>query len=221
MTNIFKNSTATRQSIIDACIESNRSGLNQGTSGNISIRTDEGILITPSSRAYESMKPEDLALLTNSGDYGAYTGPHRPSSEWRFHFDIYAARPDVGAIVHLHATYATVLSMLRKDIPACHYMIAAFGGPTIRCSDYAVFGSKELSVLAVKALEGRSACLLGTHGMIACGANIEKAMWLAIELETLAKQYFLALQVGEPVILSDEEIERVALRMKDGYGIWD
>ena len=215
-----KNTVETRQSIIDACIESNRTGLNQGTSGNISVRTDDGVLITPTSRAYESMKPEDLALLPFGKAYGDYSGPFKPSSEWRFHFDIYTARPDVNAIVHVHSTYATVLSMLRKEIPACHYMIAAFGGPNIRCSDYAVFGSKELSDHVVKALDGRAGCIMGTHGMIAVGANLDKAMWLAIELETIAKQYFLALQIGQPVILSDEEIERVGLRMKDGYGIW-
>ena len=217
---VEKNSNATRQAIIDACIESNRTGLNQGTSGNVSQRTDEGVLITPTSRAYDSMKPEDLALLPFGRKYGDYSGPYKPSTEWRFHFDIYTARPDVNAIVHVHSTYATVLSMLRKEIPACHYMIAAFGGPNIRCADYAVFGSKELSDHVVKALDGRSGCIMGTHGMIAVGANLDKAMWLAIELETIAKQYYLALQIGEPVILSDEEIERVRLRMKDGYGIW-
>ena len=215
-----KNTVETRQAIIDACQESNRSGLNQGTSGNISVRTDEGVVITPTSRPYETMKPEDLALLPFGGQYGEYSGPYKPSSEWRFHFDIYAARPDVNAIVHVHSTYATVLSMLRKEIPACHYMIAAFGGPNVRCSDYAVFGSKELSDHVVKALDGRSVCIMGTHGMIAVGANLDKAMWLAVELETLAKQYYLALQLGEPVILSDEEIERVRVRMKDGYGVW-
>ncbi|MDE2445610.1 MAG: class II aldolase/adducin family protein [Alphaproteobacteria bacterium] len=217
---IVQNSTATRQAIIEASRESNRNGLNQGTSGNISVRTDEGVVITPTSRAYETMKPEDLALLPLGGAYGAYTGPYKPSSEWRFHSDIYAARSDVNAIVHVHATYATVLSMLRKDIPACHYMIAAFGGPTIRCADYAIFGSKELSDAVVKALEGRLGCIMGTHGMIAVGKTLDHAMWLAVELENLAKQYYLALQIGEPVILADEEIARVDERMKHGYGIW-
>ena len=166
------------------------------------------------------MKPEDLALMPFDGSYGAYDGPYRPSTEWRFHYDIYAAKPDVGAIVHVHSTYATVLSILRKEIPACHYMIAAFGGPNIRCADYAICGSKELSYHVMKALEGRVGCLMGTHGMIACGANLDKAMWLAVELETLAKQYYLALQLGEPIILPDDEIERVRLRMQNGYGIW-
>ena len=209
-----------RQSIIDACLEMNQTGLNQGTSGNISLRTDKGIIITPTSRPYATMKPEDLAFLPFEAPYGHYTGPFRPSSEWRFHYDIYAARPDAGAIVHVHSTYATVLSMLRMDIPACHYMVAAFGGPNIRCSDYAIFGSKELSDLVLKALDGRSGCLMGTHGMVTCGPNLEKAMWLAVELETLAKQYYLALQIGTPVILPDEEIARVQSRMRDGYGIW-
>jgi L-fuculose-phosphate aldolase len=217
----LQNSTATRQAIIEACRESNRNGLNQGTSGNISVRTDEGAVITPTSRPYDTMKPQDLALLPKGGAYGAFLGPYKPSSEWRFHADIYAARPDVNAIVHVHATYATVLSMLRKDIPACHYMIAAFGGPTIRCADYAIFGSKELSDAVVKALEGRLGCIMGTHGMIAVGGTLGHAMWLAVELENLAKQYYLAQQIGQPVILSDEEIARVGARMKDGYGIWE
>ena len=113
-----------------------------------------------------------------------------PSTEWRFHFDIVKSRPDVGAIVHTHSTYATVLAIARKEIPACHYMIAAFGGATIRCAGYARYGTKELSELALKALEGRNGCLLANHGMLAVAANLEKAMWLAVELETIARQYY-------------------------------
>ena len=134
----------------------------------------------------------------------------KPSTEWRFHFDITKSRPDVGAIVHTHSTYATVLAIARKEIPACHYMMAAFGGTTIRCAGYARYGTKDLSDLALKALEGRNGCLLANHGMIALGANLDKAMWLAVEFETLAKQYYLSLALGNPVILSDEQIAETA-----------
>ena len=208
----------TRQTIINACLKMNATGLNQGTSGNISLRTDSGVLITPTSMAYVDMTPDDIAHIPDGGREGAFDGPRRPSSEWRFHTDIYAARSEVNAIVHTHSTYATVLSMLRWPIPACHYMIAAFGGQDIRCSDYAIYGSADLSAQAVAALSGRFGCLLGTHGAIALGATLEQAMWRAEELETLAKQYYLARQIGDPVILEDDEIARVADKMGFGYG---
>jgi L-fuculose-phosphate aldolase len=125
--------------------------------------------------------------------------PLKPSTEWRFHLDIMKARPDVGGIVHTHATYSTVLAIARKEIPACHYMVAAFGGTNVRVADYARFGTRELSEHALKALENRTACLLANHGMIATGASLDKAMWLAVELETIARQYYLALAIGGPV----------------------
>jgi L-fuculose-phosphate aldolase len=143
-----------------------------------------------------------------------------PSTEWRFHLDITKSRPDVGAIVHTHSTYATVLAIARKEIPACHYMIAAFGGATIRCAGYARYGTKELSDLALKALEGRNGCLLANHGMLALGANLEKAMWRAMELETIARQYYLSLALGDPFILSDEQIAETA-RGFANYGLRD
>ncbi|MES1147713.1 MAG: class II aldolase/adducin family protein, partial [Bradyrhizobium guangdongense] len=133
-----------------------------------------------------------------------------PSTEWRFHLDILRARPDVGSIVHTHSTYATVLAIARKPIPACHYMIAAFGGSDIRCAGYALYGTAELSELALAALEDRNGCLLANHGMIAVGPDLEKAMWNAVELETLARQYYLSLTLGEPHILSDQEIAETA-----------
>jgi L-fuculose-phosphate aldolase len=212
--------TDDRQAIITACLEMNDTGLNQGTSGNISVRAEAGLLITPSAQPYNEMAPDDIVYMPNGAEYGAFDGRRRPSSEWRFHYDIMASRPDIGAIVHTHSTYATVLSMLRKEIPACHYMIAAFGGPTIRCADYAIFGSAELSTHALAALDGRTGCLLASHGMIACGSKLKEAMWRAVELETLAKQYHLSLQLGEPVLMSDEHISEVAERMKTGYGVW-
>jgi L-fuculose-phosphate aldolase len=128
------------------------------------------------------------------------------------------ARPDVGGIVHTHSTYATVLAIARKSIPACHYMMAAFGGTDIRCAGYARYGTKELSDLAIAALEGRNGCLLANHGMIALGANLDKAMWLAVELETIARQYYLSLALGSACILGDEEIAETA-RGFSTYGL--
>jgi L-fuculose-phosphate aldolase len=198
----------------------NSSGLNQGTSGNISARYKDVMLITPSATPYDSMKPEMIAAMPLEGDYGFWKGPLRPSTEWRFHLDIIRSRSEVGAIVHTHSTYATVLSIARKEIPACHYMMAAFGGPTVRCAEYARYGTKELSDFALKALEGRNGCILANHGMIALGANLDKAMWLAVELETIARQYYLSLVLGNPVILSDEQIEETA-RGFATYGLQD
>jgi L-fuculose-phosphate aldolase len=207
-----------RKTIIEAARRMNATGLNQGTSGNISARYQDRMLITPSGVPYEDLEPEDIAALPLEGGYGAYQGRLKPSSEWRFHLDITQARPEVGAIVHAHSTYATTLACCHKDIPACHYMMAAAGGPTIRCSDYATYGTKELSNAAIEALEGRTCCLLANHGMIATGPDLAKAMWLAVELETIAKQYYLSLAVpGGPVILDDGEIAHVIERFKD-YG---
>jgi len=197
---------ALRQGLVDACLWINASGINQGTSGNISARSGDEMLITPSGVPYDQMKPEDIAAMPLNGEYGDWSGPLRPSTEWRFHLDIMLARPDVGAIVHTHSTFATTLACARKHIPAVHYMIAAAGGPSIRCADYATFGTKELSDNALKALDGRTCCLLANHGMIATGANLAKARWLAMELETIAKQYYLTLGIGGPVLLSDDEI---------------
>ncbi|MGF1477423.1 MAG: class II aldolase/adducin family protein [Geminicoccaceae bacterium] len=208
-----------RQAIIDTCLEMNALGINQGTSGNVSARFKKGMLITPSGIPYGDLTPEDIAYMPFSKKYGDWRGPHRPSSEWRFHYDIMASRADVDAIVHTHALYATVLSIARLEIPACHYMIAAMGGAPIRCAGYATFGTKELSDEAITALEGRKACLLANHGMIAVGPNLAKALWMAVELETLAKQYYLSRAIaGGPVILDDEELSRVAEKMSS-YGL--
>jgi L-fuculose-phosphate aldolase len=207
-----------RRAIIAKCRWMNASGLNQGTSGNISARYEERMLITPSATPYEAMTPEMIASMPLQGDEGAWDGPLQPSTEWRFHLDIMRARADVGGIVHTHSTYATVLAIARKPIPACHYMIAAFGGTDIRCAGYARYGTKELSELALAALAGRNGCLLANHGMIAVGASLDKAMWLAVELETLARQYYLSLALGSPFILSDEEIAETA-RGFSSYGL--
>ena len=208
-----------RREIVAACLWINSSGLNPGTAGNISVRHGDSMLISPSGVPYEQLEPEDIVGMTLTGEYGSYTaaGSNVPSSEWRFHLDIMRARPDVGAIVHTHSLYATVLACARKDIPPVHYMIAAAGGPSIRCGRYATFGTAELSQAALEALEDRNCCILANHGMIATGPNLAKAQWLAVELETIAKQYYLTLCIGGPVLLGEAEIAQVKERFK-GYG---
>lgn len=207
---------ALRREIIAACLEMNDLGINQGTAGNVSVRWAEGLLITPSGLPYGETKPADIVFLPFDAGKPA-RGRRKPSSEWRFHLEIMAARPDVAAIVHTHSVHATALSILRKPIPACHYMIAAAGGPTIRCAPYATFGTQQLAENAVKALEGRKACLLANHGVIATGPSLREALWLASEVETLAQQYATALQLGKPKILPDAEIARL-LALFQRYG---
>jgi len=203
-----------RQSIVDACRRMNALGINQGTSGNISLRDGAGLLITPTSLPYDQMTLDDIVRLHADG---RAEGCHAPSSEWRFHLAIQRAKPDIAAVVHVHPPYATSVSILERDIPPIHYMIAAAGGSTIRCAPYATFGTAELSDNAVRALEGRKACLLAHHGAIATGETLDKAMWLAVEVETLARQYLACLQVGEPPLLAEEEINRVLARWAE-YG---
>lgn len=203
--------------IIEACKAMNRTGINQGTSGNISVRHGEGILITPTSLAYDLMRPEDIVWM---GFDGAVDGVLEPSSEWRFHLDIVRAKPDVGAVVHAHPNACTTLAIMEKPIPPIHYMVAICGGHDIRCAPYATYGTKELSQLALTALEDRSACLLAHHGVIVTGTTLDQAMWRAVEVETLAKQYLGCLPMGEPPLLSEEEITRV-IRKIAGYGHQD
>jgi L-fuculose-phosphate aldolase len=214
---------ALRQEVIDTCIKMNALGINQGTSGNASVRVsdnpEDGFFITPSSIPYEEIAPEDIVTMKLDG---THSSNRRPSSEWRFHLDIMRERPDCGAIVHTHGMFATTLACLRMEIPAFHYMIAQAGGPTIRCSDYATFGTQELSDTALEALKDRKACLLANHGMIAIGPNLKKALALAVEVETLAGMYWRTLQVGKPVILPDDEIARVGEKFGTmGYGAVD
>lgn len=195
-----------RQSIIETCLEMNRSGLNQGTSGNLSHRVEGGMLITPTSLPYDRMKPEDIVEMSFDG---GFVGRHRPSSEWRFHRDILKNRTDVNIVLHTHSVYSTTLAVHEKGIPSFHYMVAVAGGTDIRCSPYACFGTQELSDVALEALEGRTACLLGHHGLIVLADTFEKALWRAHEVETLAKMYVHALAIGEPPRLSDAEMAQV------------
>ena len=203
-----------REEIVAACRQMNSSGINQGTSGNISARWADGLLITPIGEPYDELAPEDMVFMNFDG---TYEGDIVPSSEWRFHLDIIKSRQDVNAVVHAHPTYCTALAIKGLDIPAVHYMIAACGGPTVRCAPYATYGTEELSQNALEAMEGRTCCLLANHGMIATGPTLKKAMWLAIELETLARQYVVSLQIGGPNLLSDAEISHVIEKFKT-YG---
>ncbi len=203
-----------RREMIATCIFMNDKGINQGTSGNLSVRVDGGFLMTPSGVPYAEMVPEDIVMMHLDG---THHGVRKPSTEWRFHRDIMAKKPEVGATIHLHSRFCTSLSMLRREIPAVHYMVAAAGGSTIPCVPYITWGTQELADTIVKTLENRLACLLGNHGMVAVGPDLRKAAWLAVEVETLAAQYWHALQVGVPYILPDEEINVVIERFK-GYG---
>jgi len=206
---------AVRQQIIDLCLEMNRNGINQGTSGNISARHGDAMLLTPSATPYEALTPEMIVSVPLEGDGSDWSGPLKPSTEWRFHRDILRARPDAGAVVHAHPIFATTLAMTRRAIPACHYMVAVFGGTDVKCSGYARYGTEELSREALAALDGRTGCLLANHGAITIGSDLDKAMWRMVELETLAQQYHHSLLLpGGPVILSDAEIAEVL----EGFG---
>jgi L-fuculose-phosphate aldolase len=207
-----------RAALVEACRALASLGLSQGTAGNISVRHGDRMLISPSATPYETMAPEDVAAMPIHGEYGAWTGRLRPSTEWRFHLDIMRVHPEVGAVVHGHPTFCTALAIARRPIPPCHYMIAAFGGTDVRCAPYAAFGTKALSDHALRALEDRSACLLANHGMIAIGPSLARAMWLAVELEAIAKQYWHSLQCGGPVLLTDAEIAAAAARFSN-YGM--
>lgn len=192
------------------------SGLNRGTSGNLGARCGEGFLVTPSGLPPNEMTPDSLVRMEFTGKI---TGAGNPSSEWRFHRDILANRADVGAVIHTHSMFATTLACLHKDIPPFHYMIAVAGGDSIRCAPYELFGSQELSGAALRSLEGRKACLLANHGMIALGRDLDDALALAMEVETLCEQYYRALQIAEPHILSNEQMQEVLEKFK-GYGKW-
>jgi len=204
-----------REAVVAACRELARRELTHGRSGNLSVRHGEQrFLVTPTGAAFGAVEPDDIALMDLEG---RWFGRRLPSSEWRFHRDIYKARPDVGAIVHTHSPNATALACTGKGIPAFHYMIAVAGGSDIRCAPYFTFGTQELSEAAVAALEGRKACFLANHGCIAVGPNLPSATALAGEVESLAAQYRMALSLGELRILDDAEMRRVIEKFRT-YG---
>ena len=191
------------------------SGLSPGKSGNISVRVDGGMLITPTGIAYQEMKPADIVEVRLDGR--VTPGQRVASSEWRVHLAIYKARPDAGAIVHTHSLNATALSCLHRGIPAFHYMVAEFGGEKVSCAPYATYGSEELARFSVKALGPRNACLLANHGAITLGENVRQAYDRAVALEALAAQYARALMIGRPRVLSGREMMRVIEKFKT-YG---
>jgi L-fuculose-phosphate aldolase len=209
-----------RAAIVSTAREMNAVGINRGKSGNVSARRRgpgfDGYLITPTGLPYASMSPPDIVAMPIDGDAPA-AGSRLPSSEWRFHRDIYRARPDAGAIVHTHAPFATSLACLGRAIPAFHYMVAVAGGNDVRCAPYATFGTQALSDNALAALKGRRACLLANHGVIAFGASLAAALGLAVEVETLAEMYCRVLQLGEPILLSDAEMDVVVGKFRT-YG---
>jgi L-fuculose-phosphate aldolase len=191
-------------------------GLNKGTSGNCSVRFEGGFLVTPSGMGVEDMTPASMVAM---GMDGVAENSKKPSSEWRFHRDILANRPEINAVIHTHSMFATTLACLHKDIPPFHYMIAVTGGDTIRCAPYALFGTQVLSDHALAALYHSKACLLANHGMIALGRDLEDALAVTIEVENLCEQYWRALQLDEPHILSEAEMREVFQQFK-GYGKW-
>lgn len=185
------------------------------TSGNISTRIDdENFLITPSGIPEEDLKFSDIVNTNFSGEF---MGKYKPSSEWRFHKDIYQNFSDIKSVIHVHSPYATAVACTRRDIPAFHYMIGVAGGNDIKCAEYATYGTQELSDNVVKALQGRKACLLANHGMIATGDDLKSALKLAVEVEDLAEQYYRILQIGGVSIIDDKEMEKILKKLKK-YG---
>lgn len=204
-----------RRAIIAAARRMNELGINQGTSGNIGVRWRGGFLVTPSGMEYDNLEPADIVAMDMDGNP---SGRRKPSSEWRIHRDILAARPEAGAVVHAHPPYATTLACLGRGIPAFHYMVAMAGGDSIRCAPYATFGTEALSKAALAALRGRRACLMANHGLVAFGRDIPHALRIAAEVETLAGQYWRALLIGRPKLLSKAEMKRNVEKFKT-YGV--
>lgn len=199
-----------RSRIVACCRDLDARGLNRGASGNVSARMGEVMLITPSAVPYAELEPDMIAVMPLMEGDGAWDGPLKPSSEWRFHRDLMRARPDVGAVVHTHAQFSTILAIARRPIPAIHYMIAAFGGTEIPVCDYACYGTPELSEAIVRTLGPMNGCLMGNHGMLTAASDLTRATWLAFELEALAHQYWHVLQIGGGHLLSEAEIATVA-----------
>lgn len=205
---------ALRAALADTARAMSHRGLSPGTSGNVSARVPEGMLITPSAVAYDELEADAMVLMDLDGRVLEPTD-RRPSTEWRLHAAVLIARPDVGSVLHAHPMFCTTLACLRRDIPAFHYMVAVAGGDSIRCAPYARFGSAALADHAVAALEGRLACLLANHGMVAVGASPPAALALAAEVDVLAEQYWRVLQVGPPVLLSEREMAEAVSAFED------
>jgi L-fuculose-phosphate aldolase len=199
-----------RIQIVSRARELEAAGLNRGSSGNISARCGDAMLITPTAVPSRELEPAMLARMPLDANDARWEGSLPPSSEWRFHRDLLRARPDFKAVIHTHSPFATILSIARRPIPAVHYMMAAFGGSEIRCSDYACYGTQALSDAVLSAIEGMAGCLMGNHGMIVGGPDLARATWLAHELEALAHQYFHVLQIGGGHVLSAADLAETA-----------
>ena len=211
----MQDTRALRQSIIDGCIWMQAAGLNQGTSGNISLRVGDGLLITPSAVPYADMTPDMICKIP----IDAPPGPDQnPSTEWQFHQSVLKARPDIHAVVHAHPVHATAVAIQRRAIPAVHYMVAAFGGDNVPCTGYALFGSDALADMVAQAVTGRHGCLMANHGALTVGDSLDRALWRMQELENLARMLLLAEQSGTPIILNGDEIART-LASFEGYGL--
>ena len=207
--------TSLREAIIGAARALQKNRLGTGTAGNVSARVGQGYLITPTGMDYEALAPADIVSMDLRGRRAE--GDLKPSSEWRFHQDIYTQRPDTDAIVHTHSPYATALACTRQDLPAFHYMVAGAGGASIRCAEYATYGTQELSDHALAALAGRQACLLANHGVIALGKDVGAAFKMAQLVEELARQYLLSRMLGSPVLLDEAEMDVNLEKFRD-YG---
>lgn len=212
----LEDSTATREAIIAVCRRMSETGLTQGTAGNVSVRVEDGVLVTPSGIPYDRLQPEMLPLIPREGAPSTESD-YTPTTEWRFHQAVLAARPDMVAVVHAHPPHATAIAMQRRAIPACHYMVAAFGGSDIPLVDYALFGSSELARDIAGAMRDRTGCLLANHGAVTAGESLHRALWRMEELEALARMFQLAEASGTPVILSEGDIAEALVAFAD-YG---
>jgi len=208
------NDRALRVALVAAARRLASLGLNTGKSGNLSARADGGFIVTPTGRSYDSLGTDDMVYVDGHDEWH---GTHAPSSEWRLHRDIYARFEEANAVVHTHSPFATTLACLRRAIPPFHYEIAFAGGEDIRCAEYATFGTQQLSDHAIAALQGRRACLLANHGAVAFGVSLDDAAALTEKVEALARMYWQALQVAEPVHLDADEMARVLEKFRT-YG---
>lgn len=207
-----------RRNLIQTVLKMNQIGINQGTSGNAAVRVNDGFLITPSGMAYDEITPDDVVFKHVDGHFESPNGLRKPSSEWRFHEDIFSARPEVNAVVHTHGKSVMTIACLQKDVPPFHYMIGVIGGDSIRCAPYQTFATQALSDVAITALNGRKACLLANHGQIALGGSLKQALSMAQEVETLCEVYWRTLIAGGGVILEKEQMDEALSKFSKGYG---
>lgn len=208
MEQAYQDTPKLRQSVIDVCLHMSQTGLNSGTSGNVSVRVETGLLVTPSGVPYEKMRKEMLQVIPTQGS-PRLRGDFRPTTEWRFHQAVLAARPDLNAVVHAHPAYATAVAVQRRPIPACHYMVAAFGGNDVPLVDYSLFGSSELAAAVAAVMADRTGCLMANHGVLTAGETLERALWRMEELNHLARIFLLSHMGAAPFILTDADMADV------------